>query len=79
MLPSCWGSWTSDSGNGRAAPLEDAQLREMSAFALGRLAQNVDNQAGIVQQGGLRPLLENLNSRCHNIQRLMHTLCRRCH
>lgn len=27
----------------------DTQLREMAAFALGRLAQNADNQAGIVQ------------------------------
>ena len=27
----------------------DVQLKEMAAFALGRLAQNVDNQAGIVQ------------------------------
>ena len=29
--------------------LEDVQLKEMAAFALGRLAQNQDNQAGIVQ------------------------------
>ena len=28
---------------------EDVQLKEMAAFALGRLAQNGDNQAGIVQ------------------------------
>jgi Armadillo/beta-catenin-like repeat len=27
----------------------DAQLKEMAAFALGRLAQNADNQAGIIQ------------------------------
>ena len=27
----------------------DVQLKEMGAFALGRLAQNSDNQAGIVQ------------------------------
>ena len=27
----------------------DVQLKEMAAFALGRLAQNADNQAGIVQ------------------------------
>ena len=27
----------------------DVQLKEMAAFALGRLAQNQDNQAGIVQ------------------------------
>lgn len=29
--------------------LDDVQLKEMAAFALGRLAQNSDNQAGIVQ------------------------------
>ena len=29
----------------------DAQLQEMAAFALGRLAQNADNQAGVVQAG----------------------------
>ena len=29
----------------------DVQLKEMAAFALGRLAQNADNQAGIVQVG----------------------------
>jgi hypothetical protein len=27
----------------------DLQLKEMAAFALGRLAQNVDNQAGVVE------------------------------
>ena len=27
----------------------DVQLREMAAFALGRLAQNADNQAGVVE------------------------------
>jgi hypothetical protein len=31
------------------------QLREMAAFALGRLAQNADNQAGIVQVMPPRP------------------------
>ena len=30
----------------------DVQIKEMAAFALGRLAQNADNQAGIVQVGG---------------------------
>ena len=42
---------------GAAPPLiemlraDDVQLKEMAAFALGRLAQNSDNQAGIVQVG----------------------------
>lgn len=27
----------------------DMQLKEMAAFALGRLAQNADNQAGVVE------------------------------
>lgn len=27
----------------------DVQLKEMAAFALGRLAQNADNQAGVVE------------------------------
>ena len=36
----------------------DVQLKEMAAFALGRLAQNPDNQAGIVQ---VRP---GLSQRC---------------
>ncbi|XP_057549477.1 ARM REPEAT PROTEIN INTERACTING WITH ABF2-like [Amaranthus tricolor] len=43
--------------------LPDAQLREMSAFALGRLAQDSHNQAGIVQCGGIVPLLKLLDSR----------------
>ncbi|CAI6000458.1 unnamed protein product [Closterium sp. NIES-64] len=46
----------------------DPQLREMAAFALGRLAQNADNQAGIVHDGGLRPLLELLESKNGNLQ-----------
>lgn len=46
----------------------DAQLREMAAFALGRLAQNNDNQAGIVACGGLLPLLDLLESRQGNLQ-----------
>lgn len=29
--------------------IDDRQLREMAAFAVGRVAQNEDNQAGIVQ------------------------------
>ena len=32
----------------------DVQLKEMAAFALGRLAQNQDNQAGIVQARATR-------------------------
>ncbi len=47
---------------------EDAALREMAAFALGRLAQNPDNQAGIVATGGLRPLLSLLESKHYNLQ-----------
>ena len=34
----------------------DVQLKEMGAFALGRLAQNADNQAGIVQVPPFRQL-----------------------
>lgn len=47
---------------------DDSQLREMAAFALGRLAQNSDNQAGIVAQGGLSPLLELLETCQSNLQ-----------
>lgn len=47
---------------------EDTQLREMAAFALGRLAQNSDNQAGIVAQGGLPPLLDLLETCQSNLQ-----------
>ena len=36
----------------------DVQLKEMGAFALGRLAQNADNQAGIVQVLLLMPASE---------------------
>ncbi|GAX73566.1 hypothetical protein CEUSTIGMA_g1017.t1 [Chlamydomonas eustigma] len=46
----------------------DISLREMAAFALGRLAQNNDNQAGIVQNGGLLPLLALLESKHYNLQ-----------
>jgi hypothetical protein len=47
---------------------DDNQLREMAAFALGRLAQNSDNQAGIVAQGGLAPLLDLLETCQSNLQ-----------
>jgi hypothetical protein len=46
----------------------DNSLKEMAAFALGRLAQNSDNQAGIVQCGGLVPLLELLESKHYSLQ-----------
>jgi HEAT repeat protein len=46
----------------------DNSLKEMAAFALGRLAQNSDNQAGIVQCGGLVPLLELLESKHCSLQ-----------
>jgi hypothetical protein len=46
----------------------EPQLKEMAAFALGRLAQNSDNQAGIVQSGGLVPLLDLLDSDSGNLQ-----------
>ncbi|KAG5043501.1 hypothetical protein JHK87_007416 [Glycine soja] len=41
----------------------DAELQEMSAFALGRLAQDSHNQAGIGQCGGIEPLLKLLDSK----------------
>lgn len=47
---------------------DDPQLREMAAFALGRLAQHYDNQAGIVACGGLAPLLDLLESDMANLQ-----------
>ncbi|KAJ8431291.1 hypothetical protein Cgig2_026267 [Carnegiea gigantea] len=46
----------------------DTQLKEMSAFALGRLAQDPHNQAGIVQIGGIMPLLKLLDSRNGSLQ-----------
>lgn len=46
----------------------DVQLKEMAAFALGRLAQNSDNQAGILHSDGLQPLLDLLESRNSNLQ-----------
>ncbi|CAK7327003.1 unnamed protein product [Dovyalis caffra] len=46
----------------------DVQLREMSAFALGRLAQDTHNQAGIAHNGGLLPLLKLLDSKNGSLQ-----------
>eukprot|EP00878_Enallax_costatus_P007491 GHUV01007846.1.p1 GENE.GHUV01007846.1~~GHUV01007846.1.p1 ORF type:complete len:543 (+),score=179.67 GHUV01007846.1:941-2569(+) len=47
---------------------DDTALKEMAAFALGRLAQNTHNQAGIVQCGGLSQLLDLLESKHYNLQ-----------
>ncbi|KAF7851445.1 hypothetical protein BT93_L3873 [Corymbia citriodora subsp. variegata] len=47
---------------------DDFQLREMSAFALGRLAQDAHNQAGIAYNGGLIPLLKLLDSKNGSLQ-----------
>ncbi|KAJ6794270.1 ARM REPEAT PROTEIN INTERACTING WITH ABF2 [Iris pallida] len=47
---------------------QDMQLREMSAFALGRLAQDTQNQAGIAYEGGLVPLLRLLDSKNGSLQ-----------
>ncbi|XWS09009.1 hypothetical protein CRYUN_Cryun40dG0048800 [Craigia yunnanensis] len=46
----------------------DVQLKEMSAFALGRLAQDTHNQAGIAHTGGLVPLLKLLDSKNGSLQ-----------
>ncbi|KAL5995955.1 hypothetical protein ACLOJK_026028 [Asimina triloba] len=46
----------------------DIQLKEMSAFALGRLAQDTHNQAGITYNGGLVPLLKLLDSKNGSLQ-----------
>ncbi|XP_068662768.1 ARM REPEAT PROTEIN INTERACTING WITH ABF2-like [Aristolochia californica] len=46
----------------------DIQLKEMSAFALGRLAQDTHNQAGIAHNGGLVPLLKLLDSKNGSLQ-----------
>ena len=46
----------------------DDAIKEMAAFALGRLAQNSHNQAGIVQGKGLVVLLELLESKHYNLQ-----------
>lgn len=47
---------------------QDRSLREMAAFALGRLAQNQDNQAGILAMGAVPPLLELLDSGARNLE-----------
>ncbi|KAF5732769.1 hypothetical protein HS088_TW17G00299 [Tripterygium wilfordii] len=47
---------------------QDLQVKEMSAFALGRLAQDSHNQAGIAQNGGIVPLLELLDSENESLQ-----------
>ncbi|XP_068472914.1 ARM REPEAT PROTEIN INTERACTING WITH ABF2-like isoform X1 [Phaseolus vulgaris] len=46
----------------------DAELQEMSSFALGRLAQDSHNQAGIAQSGGIEPLLKLLDSKKTPVQ-----------
>ncbi|XP_057996751.1 ARM REPEAT PROTEIN INTERACTING WITH ABF2 isoform X3 [Hevea brasiliensis] len=46
----------------------DAQLKEMSTFALGRLAQETHNQAGIAHNGGIMPLLKLLESKNGSLQ-----------
>ncbi|KAL6293382.1 hypothetical protein ACE6H2_001524 [Prunus campanulata] len=64
----------SDCKRGAVRPLiemlqsPDVQLREMSAFALGRLAQDTNNQAGIAHNGGLLPLLKLLDSKNGSLQ-----------
>ncbi|KAH9682796.1 ARM REPEAT PROTEIN INTERACTING WITH ABF2 [Citrus sinensis] len=64
----------SDCKRGAVRPLiemlqsPDVQLREMSAFALGRLAQDMHNQAGIAHNGGLVPLLKLLDSKNGSLQ-----------
>ncbi|KAL8143152.1 hypothetical protein V2J09_016184, partial [Rumex salicifolius] len=47
---------------------DDVQLKEMSAFALGRLAQDSHNQAGVAQSGGIMPLLRLLQSKNASLQ-----------
>nr|XP_004493669.1 ARM REPEAT PROTEIN INTERACTING WITH ABF2-like isoform X1 [Cicer arietinum] len=46
----------------------DLQIREMSTFALGRLAQDSHNQAGIAYNGGIEPLLNLLGSKNGSVQ-----------
>ncbi|KAK9945302.1 hypothetical protein M0R45_010824 [Rubus argutus] len=46
----------------------DSQVREMSAFAIGRLAQDTHNQAGIAHNGGIVPLLKLLDSKNETLQ-----------
>ncbi|CAL9219793.1 unnamed protein product [Arabidopsis halleri] len=47
----------------------EVKLKEMSAFALGRLAQDSHNQAGIAHKGALGPLLKLLESENISLQR----------
>ncbi|KAK7285352.1 hypothetical protein RJT34_20121 [Clitoria ternatea] len=47
---------------------DDTQLLEMSAFALGRLAQDSHNQAGIVHYGAIEPLLSLLDLQNASVQ-----------
>ncbi|EPS65695.1 hypothetical protein M569_09083, partial [Genlisea aurea] len=47
----------------------DDYLKEISAFVLGRLAQDTHNQAGIAQNNGIMPLLELLESENAYVQR----------
>ncbi|WJX28133.1 hypothetical protein P8452_16887 [Trifolium repens] len=46
----------------------NVQLKEMSAFALGRLAQDTHNHAGIAHTSGLMPLLKLLDSKNRSLQ-----------
>ncbi|PON55274.1 Coatomer beta subunit [Parasponia andersonii] len=46
----------------------DSQVKEMSAFALGRLAQDTHNQAGISHNGAIVPLLNLLDSKNRSLQ-----------
>ncbi|KAL6500476.1 hypothetical protein OROHE_025842 [Orobanche hederae] len=46
----------------------DTQLVEMSAFALGRLAQDTHNQAGMGHSGAIEPLLKLLESKAGFLQ-----------
>ncbi|KAI5402761.1 hypothetical protein KIW84_050387 [Lathyrus oleraceus] len=46
----------------------DVQLREMSSFALGRLAQDTHNQDSIAHNDGLVPLLKLLDSKNGSLQ-----------
>ena len=46
----------------------DPQLQEMAAFAIGRLAQNNDNQAGLVHHGAIPSLLKLLACRVPTLQ-----------
>ncbi|KAK4257923.1 hypothetical protein QN277_007447 [Acacia crassicarpa] len=47
---------------------DDVELKEMSAFALGRLAQEINNQADIAYNGGLETLLKLLDSKIGSLQ-----------